>query len=92
MKIVHAVLEKRNLGRDAWEVTLDRKDLADVPGVIEALHDPRYSGSYVCLKLPVGNLKMVHALEDDGWGFRCGFWISGSASVSAGCFGGIVRL
>jgi hypothetical protein len=69
MKIIHATWEKRNLGCDAWEVILEKKDMTDVSGVIEALHNPQYAGAYVCLKLPVGNLKMVHALEDDGWRF-----------------------
>lgn len=69
MKIVHAVWERKNLGMDAWEVTLDKRDMADVPRVIEALHDSQYGGCYVCVKLPVGNLRMVHALEDDGFRF-----------------------
>ena len=69
MKTVHATWEKRNLGREAWEITLDRKDMEDVPGVIKALDDETFKGAYVCVKLPVGNLKMVHALEDDGFRF-----------------------
>lgn len=69
VKTVHAVWERKNLGRDAWEVTLDKKDMADVQSVIGALHDPQFDGCYVCVKLPVGNLRMVHALEDDGFRF-----------------------
>lgn len=69
MKTVHAVWERKNLGRDAWEVTLDKKDMTDVQSVIDALHAPQFDGCYVCVKLPVGNLHMVHALEDDGFRF-----------------------
>lgn len=69
MKTVHAIWERKNLGRDAWEVTLDKKDMADVQSVIGALHAPQFDGCYVCVKLPVGNLHMVHALEDDGFRF-----------------------
>lgn len=69
MKTVHAIWERKNLGRDAWEVTLDKKDMADVQAVIDALHAPQFDGCYVCVKLPVGNLHMVHALEDDGFRF-----------------------
>ena len=69
MKVTHATWERRNLGRDAWEITLDRKDMEDVSGVIKTLNDEKFKGAYVCVKLPVGNLKMVHALEDDGFRF-----------------------
>jgi len=69
MKIVNATWERRNLGCDAWEVTLDSADMSNPPNVIAMLHDARFAGAYVCVKLPVGNLKMVHALEDDGFRF-----------------------
>ena len=69
MKVVHAVWEQRNLGRDAWEVTLEKKDMGDAAGVLAALHHPRYAGCYVCVKMPVGNLHVLHALEDDGFRF-----------------------
>ena len=69
MKIVEATWERRNLGRDAWEVTLGREDVADVGKTLAALRDDRFAGAYVCVKMPVGNLKMLHALEDDGFRF-----------------------
>lgn len=70
MKVVDASpWEKRNLGMSAWEITLDRADMADVPGTIAALKDSKFDNSYVCIKLPVGDLQMVHALEDDGFRF-----------------------
>lgn len=70
MKIVDASpWEKRNLGMNAWEITLNRSDMENVPQTVEALRDPKFADAYVCVKLPVGNLKMVHALEDDGFRF-----------------------
>lgn len=69
MKIVEATWERRNFGRDVWEVTLAREDVADVEKTLAALRDDRFAGAYVCVKMPVGNLKMLHALEDDGFRF-----------------------
>lgn len=69
MKIVEATWERRNLGRDVWEITLGREDMDDAEKTIAALHDNRFAGAYVCVKMPVGNLKMLHALEDDGFRF-----------------------
>ena len=69
MKIVEATWERRNFGRDVWEITLGREDVADVEKTLAALCDARFAGAYVCVKMPVGNLKMLHALEDDGFRF-----------------------
>lgn len=69
MKIVEATWDRRNFGRAAWEVTLGRDDMADVEKTRAALRDGRFAGAYVCVKMPVGNLKMLHALEDDGFRF-----------------------
>lgn len=69
MKIVEATWERRNFGRDVWEVTLGREDLTDVEKTLASLRDNRFAGAYVCVKMPVGNLKMLHALEDDGFRF-----------------------
>ena len=69
MKIVEATWERRNLGCEVWEVTLAREDMADVEKTLAALRDDRFAGAYVCVKMPVGNLKMLHALEDDGFRF-----------------------
>lgn len=69
MKIVEATWERRNLGRDVWEITLGREDMADVGKTLAALNDSRFAGAYVCVKMPVGNLKVLHALEDDGFRF-----------------------
>ena len=69
MKIVEAKWDRRNFGRNAWEVTLGREDMADVEKTRAALRDGRFAGAYVCVKMPVGNLKLLHALEDDGFRF-----------------------
>ena len=69
MKIVEATWERRNFGRNVWEITLGREDMADVEKTLVALHDNCFAGAYVCVKMPVGNLKMMHALEDDGFRF-----------------------
>lgn len=69
MKIIKATWEKRNLGCEAYEISLDRKDLKDVENVIRTLHAQDFSDAYVLVKMPVGNLNMLHALEDDGFRF-----------------------
>ncbi len=69
MKIVKAVWENRNLGCDAYEITLDRRDLRDFKGAMDTIHAQRFEDAYVVVKLPVGNLEILHALEDDGFRF-----------------------
>lgn len=70
MKIVNAVWEKRNLGCDAYEISLDKKDLERSPeSLLEELRAQNFSHAYVVLKMPVGNLKILHALEDEGFRF-----------------------
>ena len=69
MKIVKAEWERRNLGCDAYEITLDRKDLRDTRGVMDTLRAQNFGQAYVVVKMPVGNLEMLHALEDDGFRF-----------------------
>lgn len=70
MKIVDAFWEKRNLDRKVLEVTLDKRDLRNPDGVMAALADDgRFSGAYVVVKLPTGNLSLLHRLEDAGFRF-----------------------
>ena len=69
MKITEATWERRNLGMNAWEICLGREDLDNIAATIESLSAPKFNGSYVCLKMPVGNLRMLHALEDNGFRF-----------------------
>jgi len=70
MRIIDATSwERRNLERNAFEVELGRDDFRDIRGLLDALNDPRFSGAYVCVKLPTGNLEVLHALEDAGFRF-----------------------
>ncbi len=69
MKIVKATWENRNLGRDAYEITLDRKDLKDFDEILQEIRTQDFAGAYVTLKMPVGDLKALHTLEDEGFRF-----------------------
>lgn len=69
MKIINAVWEKRNLGCDAYEITLDNKDLKDFETTLKQIREQNFSNSYVVIKMPVGNLCALHALEDEGFRF-----------------------
>lgn len=69
MKVIKATWENRNLGRDAYEVMLDRKDLKDFDVTLKAIHAQNFTGAYVVVKMPVGDLKALHALEDEGFRF-----------------------
>lgn len=69
MKIIKATWENRNFGCDAYEITLDKKDLKDFDTTLKEIQSQDFTGAYVTLKMPVGNLKALHALEDDGFRF-----------------------
>ena len=69
MKIIKATWENRNLGRNAYEITLNRKDLKDFDTTLKEIRAQDFAGAYVVVKMPVGDLKTLHALEDDGFRF-----------------------
>lgn len=69
MKIINATWEKRNLGCDAYEIQIERKDLKNFSSIMSELKKQDFSGAYVTVKMPVGNLEALHALEDDGFRF-----------------------
>ena len=69
MKIINATWEKRNLGCDAYEIQIERKDLKNFSSIMSDLKKQDFSGAYVTVKMPVGNLEALHALEDDGFRF-----------------------
>lgn len=70
MNIVNAVWEKRNLGCEAYEITLTKKDFEQrSERILEKLHAQNFQNAYVVIKMPVGNLNILHALEDDGFRF-----------------------
>lgn len=69
MKIINAVWEKRNIGCDAYEIILDTKDLKDFAMTLKQIREQNFSNSYVVIKMPVKNLCVLHALEDEGFHF-----------------------
>lgn len=69
MTKVFASWERRNLGCDAWEVELTAADAANLDATLCALRDPCFAGCYVVVKIPVGFIRLLHALEDDGFRF-----------------------
>lgn len=69
MKITKATWEKRNFGMDVYEIFLDKKDLRNFDEVFQEIKDQGFQKAYVVIKMPVGNLKALHALEDDGYRF-----------------------
>lgn len=69
MKIIQATWEKRNFGCDAYEILLDKNDLQNVEASLGTIRAQNFADAYVVVKLPVGNLKLLHALEDEGFRF-----------------------
>lgn len=69
MKITKATWEKRNFGMNVYEIFLDKKDLRNFDEVFQEIKDQGFQKAYVVIKMPVGNLKALHALEDDGYRF-----------------------
>ena len=69
MTIVEATWEKRNFGMDAYEISLDKKDLRNFNQIFKEIQNQNFKNAYVVIKMPVGNLKALHALEDDGYRF-----------------------
>ncbi len=69
MKIIKAFWENRNLNRDAYEIILERRDLKDFKQTLKVIHEQNFSGAYVVIKMPVGNLQALHKLEDEGFRF-----------------------
>jgi hypothetical protein len=69
MQKVDAVWEKRNFGCNAYEFSLDARDCTDVQSTISAMDLSELQDSFITVKLPVGQLKMLHALEATGFNF-----------------------
>ena len=69
MNVVHAVWEHRNLGCDAWEIGLSLSDFSEWKAVFAELQNDVYRDAYVVVKMPSGNLTVLHALEDLGFRF-----------------------
>lgn len=69
MEIIHAVWENRNLGRDVYEVTLDKIDLDNFIQVQNELEAFNFGDAYITVKMPVGNLECLHQLQNMGFYF-----------------------
>jgi GNAT superfamily N-acetyltransferase len=65
MRIVEALWERRNLGREVLEIEFEANDKEWDPGALKRA----VSADYVLAKVPAGNVRLVHALEDDGYRF-----------------------
>lgn len=69
MQIINATWEKRNFNMDAFEITLTKKDLKDFDNTLKKIEEQNFKNAYVVIKMPVGNLKALHKLEDLGYRF-----------------------
>ena len=69
MKITNATWEKRNFGMDAYEISIEKKDMRDYQEVLKKIDEQNFHNAYVVIKMPTGNLKLLHALEDKGYRF-----------------------
>lgn len=69
MKIILATWEKRNFGFEAVEITLSNSDFAQPDKLMSELAALTKPQVYTLVKMPVGNLGMLHALEDQGFRF-----------------------
>ena len=69
MKIINATWEKRNLGTDAYEILLSNEDCINSEQVFIELSKEKYQKSYVVIKMPIMQIKMLHELENIGFRF-----------------------
>lgn len=69
MKITNATWEKRNFGMDTYEISIEKKDMRDYQEVLKKIDEQNFHKAYVVIKMPTGNLKLLHALEDSGYRF-----------------------
>lgn len=69
MKIVAATWERRNLGLDVTEVTLDHKDLKNEPETLEILKKYMMPRHYLLVKVPAGSIAFLAKLQALGFIF-----------------------
>ena len=65
----NATWERRNFGCDAYEFKLDTNDCANVTSTITEMNLADMDNCFVTVKMPVGQIKMLHALESSGFNF-----------------------
>lgn len=66
MKIIDAVWEKRNLGIETIEIEMGKDDVSDKQNSLARIKDICSDDRLVYIKVPVGNLELVHSLEQLG--------------------------
>lgn len=64
MELKEAFWEKRNLGMDTLEIDFDNKDVFNTK-----LGNILSSYKHIVAKIPCGNIKLIHRLEDKGFRF-----------------------
>lgn len=69
MQVINAKWERRNFGMQVYEILLDEADLERFDEVLRWLREQNFKETYAVVKLPVGDLKALHALEDEGFRF-----------------------
>lgn len=69
MEVIKATWENRNLGKDAYEVFIEQEDLQNFFSIEKELASLRDADAYVTIKMPVGNLVILHQLQDMGFYF-----------------------
>lgn len=77
MKIIDATWEKRNIGMDASEIVIEKKDLVDKDQILSTVRNITVDYRYVVIKIPVSDLSLLHSLENIGFNFmECQYQIS----------------
>jgi hypothetical protein len=69
VKVVEAIWERRNLGVDVTEVTLERADTNDEERVLSFLREKMERGRYLLVKTPEGNVAFLVKLQALGFIF-----------------------
>jgi hypothetical protein len=69
MEVIDAFWEKRNFGYDVIEITINNDDLDNVDYLIKEIDGICLKCNYVVVKFPVGNLQLLHTLQDIGFYF-----------------------
>jgi hypothetical protein len=69
MEVINAFWERRNFGYDVIEVIIDNSDLNNIDYLIKEIDGICLKCNYVVVKFPVGNLQLLHALQNIGFYF-----------------------
>jgi len=70
MQVIDAYWEKRNLNCETYEIKIEKTDLINIDKIISDIeNNPNLKNSYVVIKTPIANLKLIHKLEENGFRF-----------------------